>query len=161
MAHSPSLPAAAHITQNINFTGGVIHVIDHVLTLPQNVSSTLVNAGLSSLYGALNATSLLSTVNGLRDVTIFAPANTAFKAIGSALATASVADLQSILTYHVVNGTAPLYSTDLTNGASYKTVQGSNITIHAGSNGTLFVNGAKVITPNVLIAGGVVHVIDK
>lgn len=139
----------------------MIHVINRVLTVPQNVSSTLVAADLTSLYGALNATSLLDTVNGLRDVTIFAPNNTAFQRIGSALANASVADLQSILTYHVVNGSAPLYSTDLMNGTSHQTVQGSNVTIHAGANGTLFVNGAQVITPNILIAGGVVHVIDK
>jgi uncharacterized surface protein with fasciclin (FAS1) repeats len=136
-------------------------VIDRVLTLPGNVSSTLIAANLTSLYGALNATSLLSTVNGLRDVTIFAPNNTAFQRIGSALASASTADLQSILTYHVVNGTAPLYSTDLMNGTSHQTVNGANVTIHAGANGTFFVNGARVVTPNVLIAGGVVHVIDK
>jgi uncharacterized surface protein with fasciclin (FAS1) repeats len=134
-------------------------VIDRVLTLPANVSQTLVAAGLSSLYGALNATGLLNTVNGLRDVTIFTPNNPAFQRIGSALATASIADLQSILTYHVVNGT--FYSTNLANGTSVKTVNGADVTIHAGANDTLFVNGAKVVTPNVLIAGGVVHVIDK
>jgi len=159
--YSGLLQNSSVVEANINFTGGVIHVIDRVLTLPQNVSTTLVAAGLTSLYGALNATSLLSTVDGLQDVTIFAPNNTAFQRIGSALANASVAELRSILTYHVVNGSAPLYSTDLTNGTSYQTLAGGNVTIHAGANGTLFVNGAKVVTPNVLIAGGVVHVIDN
>jgi uncharacterized surface protein with fasciclin (FAS1) repeats len=147
--------------QDVAFTGGVIHVIDHVLTLPANISATLVGAKLSSLYGALNATSLLSTVNGLKDVTIFAPSNAAFKSIGSALANASVADLTSILTYHVVNGTTPLYSSSLANNTSVQTVNGANLTVHFGTNNQVFVNGAKVITPNVLVAGGVVHVVDN
>lgn len=145
--------------QNVNFTGGVIHVIDHVLTLPQNVSTTLVNAGLSSLYGALNATGLLGTVNGLGNVTIFAHANAAFQRIGSALANASKTDLQAILTYHVHVGAEPLYSSSLTNG-SISTLNGASLNIQTGAGG-VFVNGAKVVTPNVLIAGGVVHVIDK
>ncbi|QDS71026.1 hypothetical protein FKW77_008094 [Venturia effusa] len=156
------LLANSSVTQaNINYTGGVVHVIDRVLTLPQNVSTTLVSAGLSSLYGALNATGLLGTVNGLQNVTIFAPANSAFQSIGSALANASTTDLQSILTYHVHVGAEPLYSTSLSNGTSVPTLNGASVTIHLGSNGDVFVNSAKVITPNVLIAGGVVHVIDN
>jgi hypothetical protein len=38
-------------------------------------------------------------------------------------------------------------------------VGGENVTITV-ENGTVFVNSAKVITPNVLVANGVVHVID-
>jgi uncharacterized surface protein with fasciclin (FAS1) repeats len=41
------------------------------------------------------------------------------------------------------------------------TVNGGNLSIHIGSNNNVFVNGAKVVTPNILVAGGVVHVIDK
>jgi len=149
------------VEANVNFTGGVIHVINKVLTLPANVSETLVSADLTSLYGALNATNLLNTVNGLRDVTIFAPDNTAFQRIGSALASASMVDLKSILSYHCVSGPMPYYSSNLMNNTMLQTVNGANVTIHAGSNGTLFVNGARVVTPNVLVAGGVVHVIDN
>ena len=63
------------VQANLSFSGGVIHVIDGVLTLPQNVSSTLVAAGLSSLYGALNNTDIFGKANGLRNATIFAPDN--------------------------------------------------------------------------------------
>ncbi|TID26831.1 FAS1 domain-containing protein [Venturia nashicola] len=155
------LLANSSVTQaNIKFTGGVLHVIDHVLTLPQNVSSTLVNAGLSSLYGALNATGLLDTVNGLQNVTIFAPQNAAFQRVGSALGSASTDTLKAVLTYHVHVGQEPLYSTSLQNGSTLSTLNGVNLNIHTGSNG-IFVNSAKVVTPNVLIAGGVVHIIDN
>jgi uncharacterized surface protein with fasciclin (FAS1) repeats len=63
------------VQADLKFTGGIIHVINNVLTLPQNVSTTLIDAGLSSLYGALNITNLLNTVNDFGDVTIFAPSN--------------------------------------------------------------------------------------
>jgi len=159
--YSGLLQNSSVVQADVAFTGGLIHVIDHILTIPGNVSSTLVEAGLSSLYGALNATNLLNTVNGLRDVTIFAPNNSAFRAIGSALSNASTEELTSLLTYHAVNGSLPLYSSDLANGTSLQTINGANVTIHLGRNGTVFVNGARVIKPNVLVAGGVVHVIDQ
>jgi uncharacterized surface protein with fasciclin (FAS1) repeats len=64
-----------------------------------------------------------------------------------------------ILTYHVVNGTVG-YSSTLKNGTSLMTLEGGNITITI-NNGSVFVNDAKVIVSDVLVAGGVVHVIDK
>ncbi|KAF2828634.1 Fasciclin-domain-containing protein [Ophiobolus disseminans] len=145
-------------TADVNFTGGVIHIIDHVLTLPESASKTAVAAGLTSLAGALNATNLTSTVDNLRDVTIFAPANAAFQAIGSGLANLSAADTTNILTYHVVPGVVG-YSSGLQNGTVIPTVNGQNLTITI-NNGSVFVNNAKVVIPDVLIAGGVVHVID-
>lgn len=148
------------LTQDINFTGGVIHVIDSVLTLPVTVLDTANAANLTSLYGAINATDLISTVNDTPDLTIFAPTNDAFQAIGSALANLSTTDLASILAYHVVNGTVA-YSTDLQNGSSVQTANGANLTVTINENGTVFVNAAEVIVPNVLVANGVVHIIDK
>lgn len=47
----------------------------------------------------------------------------------------------------------------LTN-TTLKTVNGESVTITI-ENGTVFVNSAKVIVPNVLVANGVVHVIDS
>lgn len=143
---------------NNNFTGGTIHIIDTFLTIPANVSTTALAAELTSIYGALNASDLVTTVDGLADVTVFAPSNEAFQAIGSALENITTEDLTSILTYHVISGTVG-YSSDLVNGSSLTTVAESNLTITI-IDGDVFVNSAKVIIPNVLVAGGVVHVID-
>jgi uncharacterized surface protein with fasciclin (FAS1) repeats len=134
-------------------------VINKVLTLPRNVSTTLVNAGLSSLYGALNATKLLGTVDGLKDVTIFAPNNAAFQRIGSALPNLTTEQITSILTYHVVQG-KPGYSSTLADNTKLKTLEGTELTVRI-VNGSVLVNNAKVVTADVLIAGGVVHVIDN
>ena len=59
----------------------------------------------------------------------------------------------------VVNGTVG-YSSDLTNGQKLTALNGETLTITI-DNGTVFVNSAQVVTPNVLVANGVVHVIDK
>jgi len=145
-------------TADVNFTGGVIHIIDKVLTIPEKPSDTAIAAGLTSLAGALTSAKLVDTVNNLRDVTIFAPANSAFQAIGSGLGNLSTTDLTSILTYHVVQGTVG-YSSGLMNGTTLPTVNGANLTVTI-NNGMVFVNGAKVVTPDVLVSNGVVHVID-
>lgn len=135
----------------------MIHIIDHVLTIPQSDSATAVAANLTSLAGALTQASLVNTVNSLKDVTIFAPSNAAFAAIGSALGNLTTAQLTSILTYHVVSGTVG-YSTGLTN-TTLTTVNGETLKITI-ENGAVYVNSARVVTPDVLVANGVVHVID-
>jgi len=151
----------ATVTQSdLKFTGGIIHVIDTLLTLPPNVSDSATAANLTALNGALNATNLTNTVNDAHDVTIFAPNNDAFQSIGSALANMSMTELAGILAYHVVSGGSVGYSSQLMNGTSLKTVQGGKITIRV-ENGTIFVNSAKVLTPDVLVANGVVHIIDN
>jgi len=148
------------VMADVNFTGGVIHVIDGLLALPVNVSETALAFGLTSLVGALNNTELVSDVNGLSNVTIFAPSNMAFQSVGSALANASMEDVAALLQYHVVVGDSPLYSSMLMNGSTIPTMTGEDLMITI-INGSVFVNSAEVTTPDVLVAGGVVHVIDN
>lgn len=145
---------------NLNFTGGVIHVIDRFLVLPETVSDTLTTANLTGLRGALNATNLLETVDTAPDLTIFAPTTQAFSDIGSLLANATTEQISSILTYHVVNGTVG-YSSGIENGTTLTTLNGKNLTITIGDEGRIFVNSARVTIADVLIANGVVHVIDE
>jgi uncharacterized surface protein with fasciclin (FAS1) repeats len=152
------LANASSVGVPLNFTGGVVHIVDDVLIIPQNVSETAIQANLTAVAGALTDADLVDTVDGLTDVTVFAPNNAAFEAIGSVLPNLTTDDLRSILQYHVVQGTVG-YSTLLSN-MSLQTVQGTNLTIEVvGSE--VFVNSARVAVPNVLVANGVVHVIDN
>jgi uncharacterized surface protein with fasciclin (FAS1) repeats len=151
----------ATVTQaDVNFTGGVLHIIDSVLVLPESVLDTANAANLTSFRGALNATDSISFVDETPDLTIFAPINEGFQRIFSALQNASTEDIANVLAYHVVNGSVA-YSTDLSNGTSLQTANGANLTITIDANGTVFVNAAEVVVPNVLVANGVVHIIDK
>ncbi|KAL3420134.1 fasciclin domain-containing protein [Phlyctema vagabunda] len=146
------------VTPNLNFTGGVIHVIDTILTVPQPPSDTALALGLTALVGALTTAGLAETVDGLSDVTIFAPSNTAFQNIGSATGNLTTEQLSEILTYHVINGTIA-YSSLLAN-TTITTLNGQNLTVTI-EEGDIFIGSAKVVIPNVLVSNGVVHVIDN
>ena len=134
-------------------------MIDSVLTVPQSASDTLTAAGLTSLRGALNATDLLNTIDTTPDLTVFAPTNAALQAIGSGLGALTAEQITAVLTYHAVAGDAPGYSAGLENGTVLPTVNGADVTVTI-NDGLIFVNNALVITPDVLIANGVAHVID-
>ncbi|KAL8650082.1 MAG: hypothetical protein Q9210_004033 [Variospora velana] len=157
--YSGLLSNATVTTADQMFTGGVVHIIDRVLTVPQNVSSTAVAAGLSGVAGALARADLLDAVDSLNDVTIFAPNNSAFQAIGSALPNLTTQMLAGILQYHVVNGTVA-YSSSLEDGMSVPAMMGGELRISIVDGG-VFVNSAKVLIPDFLVANGVVHVIDN
>lgn len=94
-------------------------------------------------------------------MTLFAPSNPAFQAIGSAASGLSDTDLANILGYHLVPSRI-LFSPRLLaqDQIVLATLQGSNLTIRRDGN-QLFVNSARVILGDVLVGNGVVHVIDK
>ncbi|KAI1396454.1 FAS1 domain-containing protein [Hypoxylon fuscum] len=149
---------ATIVTPNLNFTGGTIHVINSLLMMPQNISETLSNANLTAAEGAINAANLNDSVANTHDVTIFAPNNDAFNAIGSITSNLTSDQLASIVGYHVINGSVN-YSTQLQN-STLTTVNGQNITITV-ENGTVYANSAKITVPDILLANGVVHVINQ
>ncbi|KAK4189209.1 methyltransferase TYW3-domain-containing protein [Podospora australis] len=152
---------ASVVTADLEFDGNnVLHIIDTVLTVPASPGQTATNVGLTSLAGALASARLIGGIHSLRDITIFAPSNDAFRAIGSALGSIEATGLANILGYHVLTGTA-WFSTDLLSADQMvlSTLQGPNVTVRRdGSN--LFVNSAKVVLADVLTSNGVVHVLD-
>ncbi len=171
-------------------TNGVVHVIDKVI-LPQEVLDMLAAMSLktiveiavetddlSLLVDALGQADagLVETLSGDGPFTVFAPTNDAFVALLDSLGEDynSLADfdteaeknlLVTILTYHVVSGTAA-FSTDLSNGQSITTFQGENIGINIKEDGTVHVedasaDNATVVMADVEASNGVVHVINK
>lgn len=145
------------VNSTIAFDGGSIHIINSFLAPPVNVSSSAVALNLTSAVGAIIAANLTEAVDTTPDLTVFVPNNAAFRRVASALMNASASDLVSVLQYHVVPGV--LYSTGISN-TSLTTLQGTNVTTRV-TNGTVYVNDARVILPNVLTSNGVIHVIDS
>ena len=133
-------------------------MVDNFLTIPQNLSTTLVALNDTSALGALVDSGV--TAGALpANLTAFIPNNAAFQAIGSALANVSMSQLAGILAYHIVPDVVG-YSTDLTNGTNLTTASNGTLTITIDGD-KVFVNSARVVLPNVLIKEGVIHVIDK
>lgn len=153
-----ALKESANVTQtNLNFTGGTVHVIDGVLSIPLNVTDTLLAANLTAAYGAIERADLGSNLTDTRDITVFAPTNEAFLAISSLLGNASTSELRGLLAYHVVQGRV-LYS-DLIRNSSVRALDGTELNVRQ-EDGNTFVNSAEVVTKDLLIENGVVHVIN-
>ncbi|KAH6905560.1 FAS1 domain-containing protein [Coprinopsis sp. MPI-PUGE-AT-0042] len=144
---------------DVDFEGGVIHVIGSVLNLPQNASTTAQTAGLTTLVSALSTAELVEAVDTTPSVTIFAPSNEAFTALGVDLSTLSATALGDILKYHVIAGTVG-YSSALEDSQDVATLAGGTVKI-VKRDGKIFVNDAEVVQGNVILSNGVVHVINK
>jgi transforming growth factor-beta-induced protein len=120
---------------------------------------------LNSFLGAAfenNNASLISLINDAKDITIFAPNNAAMEMVAGSLTSRSEDDLKKLLSYHIVVNEkgGPYYSAQLGNSTTLKTLQGNQIAVSFASN-SLFVNSARILTTDLLISGGVVHVIDN
>jgi len=133
--------------------------------------------------GAIRRAKAETSINQANDLTIFAPNNQAFNAIGSLVAGLTADELTTVLGYHVIRGKV-LYSEqivdDINNAASGSTSgtgsvaglsgSGSGVASQATSqggnvyfrieNGRLFINSACVIQADLLVANGIVHIID-
>jgi len=149
------LGSANVIQANVPFANGVIHVIDKVLSIPSNVSTTAAAANLTSFIATLNRTNLTATANTIANVTIFAPVDGAF--VNLAAVPLNATQMNDTMKYHLVPSAT--YSVSLKDGLNLTTVQGTNITVTV-KGGDTFVNGAKVLKANVLTSNGVMHVID-
>ena len=146
------------VATDFHFTGGVVHVVDNVLSIPADLTGVLGQENLSALTAAVTTAKLGATLTGLEQLTLFAPNNGAFDKIKDVASGLTVEQLTGVLSYHAVAGSV-VYSTDIQDGAKVKTVQGDDLTLTI-RDGNVFVNDAKVVKPNVLVRNGVVHIID-
>ena len=129
----------------------------------QDIVETAVAAGsFTTLAAALQAAGLVSTLKGEGPFTVFAPTDAAFAALPAGtvenlLKPENKAQLQRILTYHVVAG--KIMAADVVKLDSAKAVSGDTLQIEAG-DGRVMVDNARVVTTDVAASNGVIHVID-
>jgi len=140
-------------------------------------STTIVDIALAnnltSLAAALEATNLVTTLQGDGPFTVFAPTNQAFTNLLNAtgldlnnLSTAEEALVRNILLNHVIAGPA-ISSTDLVNaGSGYNNTvatgpNGENLSIYFTTSNGVMLNGmSTVVTADVAASNGIVHVVD-
>ncbi|WP_326951330.1 fasciclin domain-containing protein [Amycolatopsis sp. NBC_01307] len=131
---------------------------------PQPVASAAsTNPLLTKLVAAVKATNLVDTLNSAPAITVFAPADPAFAALGDAKfneLAGKPAELSPILQYHVVGkrydakGLAAAGTLDSLNTA------GGPLKIE-GTGDNMTVNGAKILCGNIPTKNATVFVIDK
>jgi uncharacterized surface protein with fasciclin (FAS1) repeats len=138
-------------------SNGIVHVIDHVIRLPQKTSVIAKEARLNVLVEAVVKAGLVDTVDTTPGITIFAPTDEAFFRAKIDPRVVPVDTLKAVLANHVVPAVA--FSTDLKDGEQVQTLGGATLTVRI-KDGRVYVANARVEYPNVITADGVVHVID-
>ena len=126
---------------------------------------TLKTSGqFTTLVKALDATNLTGVLKNNSNLTVFAPTDQAFAALPAGeldrlMKPENRADLQKLLTYHLVN--ARLDSTRI-DGAKgpVPTVAGENVQLD-GSGEAMMVGQAEIVQADVMASNGVIHVVDK
>jgi len=128
----------------------------------KNIVETAVAAGqFNTLASLLTKTGLADTLATGGTFTVFAPTDEAFAKVPKATLDAlaeNPAQLKSVLLYHAVPGR--LTAADVVKLSSAKTLEGRSLAIKV-VDGAVFVDQAKVTTPDVMASNGVIHVIDS
>lgn len=144
-------------------SNGVVHIVDAVIGLPNIVDHAVANPSLSSLVGALtdggNTTFTDILSDDQMDFTVFAPVNDAFTAFTNPNAN----DLNTILSYHVIAGTAAFSDELMTMYTSTlaENSDGDNLSQYINVDGGVSINGmSNVILTDIVTTNGVVHAVD-
>jgi uncharacterized surface protein with fasciclin (FAS1) repeats len=164
------------IQADITASNGIIHKTGNVLmpaigniveTAQADTSfSYLVAAVLRASTGSVDIAGILS---GNDILTVFAPTNNAFRALGfptiDAINAANPDVLAGILAYHVIEGR--IFSSDLSNGIMPATLAGgATVTIGVSASGasvkgTSNTTASNITKANIVATNGVIHVIDQ
>jgi uncharacterized surface protein with fasciclin (FAS1) repeats len=120
------------------------------------------NKDFSTLVAAVKAAGLADTLSGDGPFTVFAPTNAAFAklpegTVASLLKPENKEQLAAVLTYHVVAG--KVMAADVASGF-VPTVNGDKLKVTASKSGVQ-VDGAKVVSTDIVGTNGVIHVIDS
>jgi uncharacterized surface protein with fasciclin (FAS1) repeats len=115
----------------------------------------------SILAGALSATGLLSTFEGNRQFTVFAPTNSAFESLAAALgadtfnAIVSDADcLSNILLYHAAPGRRNANA--ILGARQVRMLNGDFAAVNASA---VTIANAPIVQPNIQASNGIIHVV--
>ena len=129
------------------------------------VGTALNNSNFSTLVTALKAAGLVDTLKMNGPYTVFAPTNAAFAKLPTGtlerlLKPENKTMLQEILKYHVIQGN--VLSKDIQRGTmEVNTLQGEALEVTRNILGTITIDGAKVVIPNVSTTNGTIHAIDS
>jgi uncharacterized surface protein with fasciclin (FAS1) repeats len=128
----------------------------------KNIVQTAQAAGsFKTLTKLVTKAGLAGTLSQPGPYTVFAPTDAAFKKVPKSTLKSlakNKAKLRAVLLYHVVAGKVP--SSEVVTMKSVKTVNGKSVRIRT-SNGSVYVNTARVTKPDVNASNGVIHVINR
>jgi len=128
---------------------------------PKTIIETAQDAGsFTTLLAAVEAAGLTETLSGEGPFTVFAPTDDAFTGLPEGTVAILLqdpqGDLKDILLYHVVSG--ELMAADVASQPDAMTLLGKRLRFDTTDG--VMVDGAEVITADIVCSNGVIHVID-
>jgi uncharacterized surface protein with fasciclin (FAS1) repeats len=140
---------------------------DPPVDVPKNVVQVAQSdTSFSILVAAVVKTGLVDALSNTQNLTVFAPVNSAFRALGyteasiNALTDATaIAGLKTVLQYHVLAERIP--SSAITTANIEKTALAGGKVYATKTAAGVFINGVKVAIADVSASNGVIHAVSK
>lgn len=133
---------------------------------PNIVQKAQADTNFSILVSAVVKTGLTDALSNTQNLTVFAPLNNAFRALGYTSASinaltndADIAKLKSVLQYHVLAEKIPASAINTAN-IEKTTLNGAKLYATGNASG-VYINGVKVQIADVAASNGVIHAIGK
>ncbi len=160
------------VDYDIEASNGVIHVVDSVILPPDLTPSALTIAEIAAadedfetLVAAATAANLVGTLSDPdADLTLFAPTDAAFEALGEEAVPFLLDNLEileTVLLYHVLGAEVTSVDAIVAAGSSVTMANGEEASIGFGESGrTLMINGANITVTDIVASNGIIHVLD-
>ena len=161
------------VDYDIEASNGVIHVVDSVILPPDLTPSALTIAEIAAsdedfetLVAAATAANLVGTLSDPdADLTLFAPTDAAFEALGEEAVPFLLDNLElleTVLLYHVLGAEVTSVDAIVAAGNSVTMANGEDASIGFGESGrTLMINGANITVTDIVASNGIIHVLDS
>ncbi|MCB9654668.1 MAG: fasciclin domain-containing protein [Deltaproteobacteria bacterium] len=149
---------------DLRLLNGTVHLIDGVL-MPAaaslgNIVEVADAAGtFSTLLGAASSAGLAGTLATTNGLTVFAPTNAAFSALGVDLASVDEGVIENILLHHVVQGS--LESSEVVGETSLLTLAGTALAVDTTGANVKIGGAALSSTLDVEASNGIIHVMNE
>ncbi len=155
-------PASSIVTPPATTPTPVAPAADQLVAKGDIVETLKADGHFKTLVKALDAANMINVLKTSKNLTVFAPTDAAFAALPAGeldRLMKSPAELQKLLTYHVVN--APVDSATIKGAkGAVKTVAGPELMLD-GSGARLMANNADIVQADVKATNGAIFVVDK
>ncbi|KAH7094401.1 FAS1 domain-containing protein [Paraphoma chrysanthemicola] len=145
---------------DLEFDSGVVHTLNSSMVLPHNITLTAGINGLTRFLELVEMAGLTEEFEALKDVTVFIPTNGALRKVSGLVSLLARRQLASVLMGHVIPNQV-LYGENLVEGGVFETMSGRNIRVRKTKEGSFEVDGVEVVKQDVILYGGVAHVIGE
>jgi len=129
------------------------------LNLAETLSNGIAGNTFATLVGAAGTAGLTDALTGEGILTVFAPTDAAFDALGAENIPADPADLSSLLQSHIVMGALDATTVAGGVGLSADTLSGESLAVTQAGD-ALLIDGAGLVATDVMTTNGIIHVVD-